>query len=62
MDQSQTLRNPASIILGYRDGPMHLIEKRVGRVKIHCSLFGTVQEYCTVNTTIEQERGTYTMH
>ena len=31
MDQSQTLRNPASIILGYRGGPMHLIEKRVVR-------------------------------
>ena len=31
VDQSQTLRNPTSIILGYRDGDIHLIEKRVVR-------------------------------
>ena len=31
MDQSQPLTNAASIILGYRGGPMHLIEKRVVR-------------------------------
>ena len=35
MYQSQALRNPASIILGIRDGPMHLIENRLTRPYIN---------------------------
>ena len=33
VDQSQTLRNTASIILGIRAGPMHLIENRLSHAR-----------------------------